>query len=158
MKMIDPVDLLANNTYLAVVGSYTPGLAVANAGTSEPQTSFLLDAATSTWFYQTETPYVRFNFDPSLGVDENTSAVTIGNIFPNPTSGETTINYSLANASTVNVEVVDIAGKVVYSLDNGTEVAGAHNVAFNAASFSNGVYYVTISTDEATVTKKFIKK
>ena len=158
MKMIDPVNLLANNTYLAVVGSFTTGLSVANAGSSEPQTSFLLDAATSTWFYQTETPYVRFNFDPSLGVDENTSAISIGNVYPNPTSGETTINYSLANASAVNVEVVDITGKVVYSLDNGTEVAGAHNVAFNATSFSNGVYYVTISTDEATVTKKFIKK
>ncbi len=103
-------------------------------------------------------PAVSLNFDPSLGIDENSSALTIGNVFPNPTSGETTINYSIANASAVNVEVVDITGKVVYALDNGTQVAGAHNVSFNAASFSNGVYYVTISTDESTVTKKFIKK
>jgi hypothetical protein len=158
MTMIDPVDLLANNTYLAVVGSYTPGLAVANAGTSEPQTSFFLDAADGTWYYQTSTPYVRFNFDPSLAVDENQSAISIGNVFPNPTSGETTINYSLANASNVNIDVVDITGKIVYSMNNGTEVEGSHKVSFNAASFSNGVYYVTISTDEATVTKKFIKK
>jgi hypothetical protein len=158
MTMIDPVDLLANNTYLAVVGSYTPGLAVANAGTSEPQTSFFLDAADGTWYYQTSTPYVRFNFDPSLAVDENQSAISIGNVFPNPTSGETTINYSLANASNVNVDVVDITGKIVYSMNNGTELEGSHKVSFNAASFSNGVYYVTISTDEATVTKKFIKK
>jgi hypothetical protein len=103
-------------------------------------------------------PLVSLNFDPSLSVEENTSSISIGNIFPNPTSGETTINYSIANASTVNVEVVDITGKVVYTLNNGTEAAGGHNLSFNAASFSNGVYYVTISTDEATVTKKFIKK
>ena len=103
-------------------------------------------------------PVVSLNFNPSLAVDENPSAISIGNVFPNPTSGETTINYSLANASAVNVEVVDIAGKIVYAMNNGTEVEGSHKVSFNAASFSNGVYYVTISTDEATVTKKFIKK
>jgi len=158
VPLVDPAFLTAGTTYLAVCGSFTSGLSIANAGTSDPQTTFTLDMSDGTWYYQTETPYVRLNFDPSLSLEENSTSLTIGKVFPNPTSGETTINYSLANASTVNVEVVDITGKIVYTLNNGTEVAGAHNLSFNAASFSNGVYYVTISTDEATVTKKFIKK
>lgn len=157
MILQTPVLLTANTTYLAVVGSFGPGLKVANAGTSEPQTSFFYDMSVPEWYYQTATPYVRLNFDPSVGIEENNSSVAIGNVFPNPTSGLTTVNYSLANAADVTVEVVDITGKVVYTAANSAE-AGANQVSFEAASFSNGVYYVTIATEESTVTKKFIKK
>lgn len=158
MRLIDPVNLATGMTYLAVVGTAGPGLYVSNAGVSDPQTSFFQDLADGTWYYETSTPYVRLNFDPSVGIEENTSSISIGNIYPNPTSGATTINYSVLNASNVTINIVDITGKTVYSVNNGTMAAGAHEATFNAASFSNGVYYVTISTDEAIVTKKFIKK
>lgn len=158
MELIDPVNLLSDNTYLAVVGSFSSGLKVSNAGESEPQTSFFLDMVDGTWYYQTSTPYVRLNFDPSVGIEENEASVSIGNVYPNPTSGESKFNYSLANASDVTIEIVDITGKTVYTVNNGTQTAGSHELSFNAASFSNGVYYVKISTDEATATKKFIKK
>lgn len=101
---------------------------------------------------------VRLNMNETASIDENSAEISIGNVFPNPTSGVTTINYALANASDVTVEVVDITGKVVYTVNNGTQIAGGHQVSFDATSFSNGVYYVTISTNETTVTKKFIKK
>ena len=158
MELMDPVNLLANNTYLAVVGAYGSGLKVANAGTSEPQTSFFLDLADGTWYYTTSTPYVRLNFDPSVGIEETEGNVAISNVYPNPTTGTTTIDYSLVNASDVTVEVVDIAGKVVYAVNNGTQVAGDYKVSFDAAGYSNGVYYVNITSNESTVTKKFIKK
>lgn len=158
MVLQNPVDLLANTTYLAVVGSYGVGLKVSNAGTSEPQTSFLLDMLDGTWYYQTSTPYVRLNFDPTLGMEESTSEISIGNVFPNPTTGTTTIDYSIVNASNVNVEIVDVTGKVIYTVNKGTQEAGANQIAFDASTFTNGVYYVTISTEESTVTRKFIKK
>ena len=111
-----------------------------------------------TWYYQTATPVVRLNFDPSSSIEENTFGVSIGNVYPNPTSGATTIAYTLANASDVSVSVVDITGKTVYTAANTNEIAGAHQISFDAASFANGVYYITIGTEGNTVTKKFIKK
>jgi hypothetical protein len=158
MELMDPVNLLANNTYLAVVGAYGAGLKAANAGSSEPQTSFFLDLADGTWYYTTSTPYVRLNFDPAVGIEETEGNVAISNVYPNPTTGATTIDYSLVNASDVTVEVVDITGKVVYAVNNGTQVAGDYTVSFDAAGYSNGVYYVNITSNESTVTKKFIKK
>lgn len=158
MKLINPVNVTANTTYLAVVGAFASGLKVANAGSSDPQTTFFFDQADQTWYYQTSTPYVRMNFDPSVGIEENNANVSIGNVYPNPTSGETTVDYSLVNASDVTVEVVDITGKVVYTVNKGTQVAGANQVSFDASAFSNGFYYVTIATNDANVTKKFIKK
>jgi hypothetical protein len=101
---------------------------------------------------------VRLNIQPTADINENDAAVSISNVFPNPTTGLTSINYNLANATDVAIEVVDIAGKVVYTANNGTQVAGGHTVSFDAASFTQGVYYVTVSTNETVVTKKFIKK
>jgi hypothetical protein len=158
MAFTAPVTLTANNTYLACVGSFGPGLRVANAGTSEPQTSFFLDHADGEWYYQTNTPLVRMNFDPSASLAENNANVSIGNVYPNPTTGNTTINYSLENASEVAVSIVDVTGKSIYTSNEGVQTTGAHKVAFDAASFSNGVYYVTLTSGESTVTKKFIKK
>lgn len=157
MPLLAPVDLQASTTYLAVVGSFGPGLKVANAGTSDPQTSFLLDMADGTWYYQLSTPYVRLNFDPSSGIEENDAAIAVGNVYPNPTSGTTTISYVVANASDVTVEVLDVTGKVVYTT-NASATAGTNQISFDAASFSNGVYYVNIATEETKATKKFIKK
>lgn len=160
----DPVQLTANTTYVVVVGTLSPNLKIANAGTSYKQTSFIFDRGVidaqnpdGTWFYQTSTPVVRLNFDPTLSINENSAFATVGNIFPNPTSGEATINYSLVNAAKVDVKVVDITGKTIYT-STVAQNAGANKVTFDATAFTSGVYYVTIATEGSTVTKKMIKK
>lgn len=160
----DPVQLTANTTYVVVVGTLSPNLKIANAGTSYKQTSFIFDRGVidaqnpdGTWFYQTGTPVVRLNFDPTLSINENSAFATVGNIFPNPTSGEATINYSLVNAAKVDVKVVDITGKTIYT-STVAQNAGANKVTFDATAFTSGVYYVTVATEGSTVTKKLIKK
>ena len=160
----DPVQLTANTTYVVVVGTLSPNLKIANAGTSYKQTSFIFDRGVidaqnpdGTWFYQTGTPVVRLNFDPTLSINENSAFATVGNIFPNPTSGEATINYSLVNAAKVDVKVVDITGKTIYT-STVAQNAGANKVTFDATTFTSGVYYVTVATEGSTVTKKMIKK
>lgn len=160
----DPVQLTANTTYVVVVGTLSPNLKIANAGTSYKQTSFIFDRGVidaqnpdGTWFYQTGTPVVRLNFDPTLSINENSAFATVGNVYPNPTSGEATINYSLVNAAKVDVKVVDITGKTIYS-STVAQNAGANKVTFDATAFTSGVYYVTVATEGSTVTKKLIKK
>ena len=153
-----PVNLTANTTYLAVVGSYGPGMVVANAGTSEEQTTFFLDMTDDTWYFQTGTPYVRLNFDPSAGIEETNEDVFAASVYPNPTSNSTSVNFTLNSASEVNVTVSDITGKVVEVLMNETSVSGEQKISFDASSYANGAYYVTIATEGSTVTKKFMKK
>ncbi|MEY4521667.1 MAG: hypothetical protein RIT10_852, partial [Bacteroidota bacterium] len=160
----DPVQLTANTTYVVVVGTLSPNLKIANAGTSYKQTSFIFDRGVidaqnpdGTWFYQTGTPVVRLNFDPTLSINENSAFATVGNVYPNPTSGEATINYSLMNAAKVAVNVLDITGKTIYTKSI-AQNAGANSVTFDATSFTSGVYYVTVATEGSTVTKKLIKK
>lgn len=101
---------------------------------------------------------VSLNFDPSVQIAENESPVSFGSIFPNPTSGATTLQYTLSNDTDVKVVIVDVTGKVVYAANSKNQTAGAHELNFNAAAFTNGVYYVNMITEGSTVTTKFIKK
>jgi hypothetical protein len=103
-------------------------------------------------------PAVKLNFNPVVGINEANGNVAISEVYPNPTSGETTINYTIANAENVKVLVVDVTGKVVKTVENGLQLAGDHSVSFDAAGLANGAYYVNIVTEASTVTKKFIKK
>ncbi len=158
MPLLSPVNLVAGNTYLAVVGSAGGGLRVANGGKSEPQTTFFLDLSDGTWYYSTNTPIVRLNFDPVISVVENSAEVSISDVYPNPSTGVTTIDYSLANSAEVHVNITDLTGKVIYTVNEGTVAEGTHAVSFDAASFASGVYYVTVTAGESVVTQKFIKK
>jgi hypothetical protein len=127
-----PLPLTANNSYLLVVGSYgdagaTNDLVIAAAGTSEPQTSNLYDEPTTTWFYVESTPWVRMNFDASIGVEENEIAgATLGQNFPNPTNGNTSINYTLVNNADVMIQITDLTGKVINVMNEGTKGAGTY--------------------------------
>lgn len=113
---------------------------------------------TDTWFWNGDQFLSRLVFDQTLGLNENNGNVSVGNIYPNPTTGISNISYSLQNASNVTVKVVDVTGKIVYTSNEGQQNSGSHNVNLDATEFNNGVYYVTISTDEEIVTKKLIKK
>jgi hypothetical protein len=109
-----------------------------------------------TWYYQTSTPYVRLNFDPSgsLSEEEAVSAV----VYPNPTVGETAVRYNLMNNTDVTIEVRDMTGKTIQTVTKLNQASGMNELTFDTTDFASGVYYVTINTDNGSTTKKFIKK
>jgi hypothetical protein len=157
MVLLNPTALSAGQTYLAVVGSFDGGLRVSNAGSSEEQTSFLYDIPTDTWFFTTSTPVVRLNFDPILSVNENTNQVADAVIYPNPTSLTSTIEFNLVNASETTISITDLSGKIVSERNLGQLNAGANATEINTTSFNAGIYYVTVSSNRSSVTKKLIK-
>lgn len=146
-----PVNMLMNNTYLAVVGCYASGLKVVNAGTSEVQTSFFLDMLDNTWYYQTGTPYVRLNFDPTIGINELNNDIQ-ASVYPNPTS--TTLNVSLNVTGTALVSVWDLTGKEIIA----PQGFAAGTSAIDVSKLSAGMYVVNIATETGITTKKFMKK
>lgn len=102
---------------------------------------------------------VGLDLEPNtIGLDELENGITIGNVFPNPTTGVTTVNYSLANASDVAINVVDVTGKTIQTLNEGTQVSGGHTVNVDLSNFTNGVYFIEIATDATVVTKRVVKK
>jgi hypothetical protein len=68
--------------------------------------------------------------------------------YPNPFNPTTSITYTLSRKAQVKLTVYDLLGREVAVLVNEAKPAGAHQVKFNAAKLSSGVYLYRIQTGE----------
>ena len=115
------------------------------------------------WYYTTEVPMVRLNLNPNAvnTISEetvNTSGFEMFPSFPNPTNGVTRVQFRLDHASDVNFDVFDITGKVVYTLDMGTQAPGYNSISLDASEFAAGVYTYTLSVDGERSTDRLMVK
>ena len=102
-------------------------------------------------------PYISLNFDPTIGINETSTEISGVSIYPNPSSSSVNLEMNIANASEVSIQVTDLSGKVVATQNLGFLPLGKNQTTIQSASFNNGLYYVTISSNGTSVTKKFIK-
>jgi hypothetical protein len=81
---------------------------------------------------------------------------SISQNYPNPFNPATKISFNLPKAGVVKLVVFDILGKEVATLVNGFTPSGTHDVDFNAAALSSGVYFYRIEAGDFTATKKML--
>ena len=87
----------------------------------------------------------------------NGDAFVLGQNYPNPFSGTTTVPFTLPQASEVTLFVMDAMGKMVYT-DRGFFMAGDNTVTLNLDNFSTGIYYYGIIVDGHRQMRKLIVK
>ncbi|MBK6505216.1 MAG: T9SS type A sorting domain-containing protein [Ignavibacteria bacterium] len=90
------------------------------------------------------------------GENSNPEEFTLAQNFPNPFNPTTKIEYSLKARTDVRISVYDAMGRLVSSINKGVQDAGNHNVEFNGAALSSGVYYYKLQTPLFTDTKKML--
>ena len=157
--------LTAGETYFIAMGTdgdggSTGGAAIGTTSNPVPQTCFFYDGPDDTWYLAPGTPMVRMNLDPAslnIGLDENNQLFG-AEVFPNPATDNISVRYTMGVASEVTINVTDITGKVVAEFSEGTQVEGTHQLDVNSGSFAEGVYYVTIASENTILTKKVVKK
>jgi len=86
--------------------------------------------------------------------DAAPDAFVVSQNVPNPFNPTTTINFSLAEAGNMTVEVFNIAGQKVDTLVNGYMDSGTHSVVWDASSVSAGVYFYTVKSGDFSKTMK----
>ncbi len=107
------------------------------------------------WFWDGDEPFIGLNFDIALAIDgEENNNFNIGQNYPNPFDNNSTINYSLEEASNVTITFTDLSGKVVKTVNQGTQAAGAYTLDVNSADFAEGVYFYTFTIGDVQVTRK----
>ena len=74
--------------------------------------------------------------------------------YPNPFNPSTTIRFSLPEKGNVKLDVFNILGEHVDNLLNAELDAGVHEVYFNAANLSSGVYFYRLQSNEYVKTNK----
>lgn len=93
----------------------------------------------------------------AVNVDEDPIAVfdfSLEQNYPNPFNPSTLIRFNLPQATNVKLVVTDILGNEVQTLVNGYVQAGRHTKLFKGEGLSSGIYFYTLITDDAKVSKK----
>jgi len=85
--------------------------------------------------------------------DVSLDKVTVQNI-PNPFNDNTYISYELVEGANVTLEIFDLTGKKVQTINEGRKFAGSHNIQFNGGNLQAGVYFYTLTAGETRVTKR----
>lgn len=75
-------------------------------------------------------------------------------ITPNPVSGAAGITFSIPESGHVNVSILDIAGRVISTVQDGQLSAGAGVLSYDTAELTPGVYFVVMQTENVTFTRR----
>src|SRR6185436_8406300 len=82
---------------------------------------------------------------------ENTGSEGIDFIvYPNPTSGEFTIQFSEIISEPVQIEIVDLIGRVLEKFETKEQT-----IVLNRSNLASGIYYLSATTKDKMVVKKF---
>jgi len=73
---------------------------------------------------------------------ENEITLNDNAIYPNPADANFEYSFNLPTTSSVKIELVDMLGRVLTTIDNNTLIAGTHNYTVNVFNFENGIYFI----------------
>jgi hypothetical protein len=99
--------------------------------------------------HSTDDPAVRDAIDAALtetGIEENNSGVSSLNIYPNPSVESATITYSLKTAGDVSIEVSNVLGEKIKSINPGQQAAGENHYLLSTDMLQSGLYFVQVTT------------
>jgi hypothetical protein len=107
------------------------------------------------WFtFDDISPAIRISTSDIISVPEiNDKNLTIGQNYPNPVFGKTTIPYSLVSAQKITFEITDMTGRVVYNKYLGTMSAGAKYLVLSDLNLTCGLYNYSFLGENFKVTK-----
>ncbi len=76
--------------------------------------------------------------------------------YPNPFNPSTAITYTLSQPSRVTLQVFDAQGRLIRTLVDDYQPAGAHQVNFEAGRLPSGTYFYTLKTPESASTRSMV--
>ena len=74
--------------------------------------------------------------------------------YPNPTRSLTTIQYELYKPSFVTLNLYNICGQLVQSLDKESRLVGKHSVRFDTKGLTSGIFFIRLKTNYGQKTLK----
>jgi hypothetical protein len=103
-------------------------------------------------------PYSEFNNTSIENLETNTLFDNV-NIYPNPTSGNLSIDFKLEKASLIDITLYDINGKKVFSSKLKYYPSGVNSENLNLSKYTTkGIYFLDINIEKNKMTKKILIK
>lgn len=98
--------------------------------------------------------------DPNSSVEDGTAFPVSGiEVYPNPFTTVTTIQFEVHEKLWANVELIDLKGRILYEFDKGTMLPGTKKYTVNAADLglAKGAYLIRVITDKRPAIARIIK-
>lgn len=128
-----------------------------------PSTNLLRDKYAPTYAFDTEYSLehhlVLYKVtSTNVGISESqlVEGATLGQNVPNPANGTTTIRYTLEASADIQLDIFDVSGKLVMSLDRAQRSAGSHQVEFDTTNLQEGVYFYTLSVNGSKISRRML--
>ncbi len=72
--------------------------------------------------------------------------ITLEEAYPNPFNPVTNIKFSIPEAMNVELNILDIQGRLVKRVIQGSQAKGSHHVTLNGEDLSSGLYFIELIT------------
>lgn len=166
----NPVPLPEGDIFVALNHDGGPdAVNVGLSGNSAPQTSLMWEGSEGvdgTWYYITSTPMIRLGLSQEFcdnAIDETISIETVEQVdvfqlYPNPTGGQISVEYTLLQASDVQLMFFDINGKIVLNENLGAQTTGEYRYNFDFSDQAAGIYTLVLNMDGKSFTKQVVIK
>lgn len=83
--------------------------------------------------------------DPNAPIPSSSSSLISDiKVYPNPSMGESQLEYTLKSAGAVTIELHDKSGNLLQVVDNLEQAAGKHKTTINFTQYTTGIYYVVV--------------
>ena len=86
---------------------------------------------------------------------EGGSAIANFAIYPNPSRDIFNVTFTSEDVQDLGVRVLNIVGEVVYT-ENLEQFVGEYTKAIDLATYTKGIYFLEITTNNGVVNKKLI--
>lgn len=90
------------------------------------------------------------------GIDLSNNTGSLSQNYPNPFRHSTEISYKLSVGGDVVIEIADISGRIVLTIEEGQRSAGEHVCHLSSEQLESGIYFYTLKTGQFTETKRMV--
>jgi hypothetical protein len=115
-----------------------------------------------TWCNPSGGPYRSAQWDgpvnwiqPSSIRVEGGIAINNLDVYPNPSRDIFNVNFTSEDVQNLDVRIINVVGEVVYT-ENLVEFVGEYTKQVDLATYTKGVYFLEITTDNGVINKKLI--
>jgi PKD repeat protein len=97
-------------------------------------------------------------FDPTtVGINEVNKRALNYQVYPNPVNNQLNIEFNLLEKTAILGEIYDVTGRKVKTLFNNDYSLGTHRLDFDTSDLKAGLFFVKISLEGESFTKRVIK-
>lgn len=103
------------------------------------------------YLHQIKYQYTGIDDNPNIIVNDYTLSA-----YPNPFNASVKITYSLPENINVEINIYDLLGRKLETLQKGPQTRGDHFVMFNASNLPSGIYLYSMTAGNRVLTNKLL--